>query len=124
MVSVGVAVRGCGGGLQVARMLGPPLAGQVCHRVGGAPGGLVLPLPGWLPAGHRVVFRVVEPGFLWGPRPGPCRGVRCQGVARVGCQLPPYLWGRARLRSRQVTPGALGSLWPRGVVIGVVVPPV
>ena len=105
-------------------MLGPLSAGQVCHGVGEAPGGPVSPLPGWLPAGDRVVFGAVEPGFLWGPGLGPCAGVRCQGVARVGCLLLPYSWGSARLRSGQVKPGAPGSLWPRGVVVGVVVPPI
>ena len=109
-------------------MLGPLSAGQVCYGVGGAPGGPVSPMPGWLPAGdrsddvwtRRVVFGVVEPGFLWGPGLGLCAGVRCQGVARLGCLLLPYSWGWARLRSRLVTPGAPGSLLPRGVVAGVV----
>ena len=113
------------GGLGAARMLGPLSAGQVCHGVGGAPGGPVSLLPGWLPAGdgvwtRRVVFGVAGLGFLWGPGPGPCAVVRRQGVARVGCPAPPYAWGWAPLRSRQVTPGAPGSLWPRGVVVGVV----
>ena len=82
------------------------------------------PLASWLPAGDRMGIGVVEPGFLWGPGLDPCAGVRCQGILRVGCLLPPYSWGWARLRSRQVTPGAPGSLWPRGVVVGLVVPPV
>ena len=117
------------GGLQAACMVGPMSAGQVCHGVGVAPVGPVPPLSGWLLAGDRVctrrmVFGVAEPGFLWGSGPGPCAGVRCQGAARVGCPLPPYSWGWARLCSRQVTPGAPGSLWPCGVVVGVVVPPV
>ena len=112
----------------MARMLGPPFPVQVFHGVSGAPGGPVSPLPGWSPAGNsvptrRVVFGVVEPGFLWGLGLGPCAGVRCQGVASVGCLLPPYSWGWARLRFRQVMPGAPGYLWPRGVVAGVVVPP-
>ena len=117
------------GGFWSALMLGPPSAGQVCHGMGGAPGGPESPLPGWLPAGDRVwtrqvVFGVAEPGFLGGPGLGPWAGVLCQAVARVGCLLPPYLWACARLRSWQVTPGAPRSLWPRGVVVSVVVPPV
>ena len=70
----------------------------------------------------RVVFGVV--GLLWGSGSAPCADVRCQEVVRAGCPPPPYSWGWARLRSRQVTPGVSGSLWPRGVVVGVVVPPV
>ena len=69
-----------------------------------------------------MVFGVA--GFLWGLPSAPCGGVRCQGVVRAGCPPPLYFWGWARLRSRQVTPGVPGSLWPRGVVVGVVVPPV
>ena len=87
----------------------------------------MLLLRGWLPAGDRVwtrqvVFGVAGPGFLRGSGLGPCAGVWRQGVAGVGCPPPPYAWGLARLRSRQVTPGAPGSLWSRGVVVGVVVP--
>ena len=90
-------------------------------------GGLVSPLPGGLPAGgrvwtRRVVFWFLEAGHLWGPGLGAFAGVRCQGVARVGCLLPPYSWSWARLPSRQVTPGAPRPLWLRGVVTGVVVP--
>ena len=86
---------------------------------------MLLP-PGWLPARdrvrtRRVVFRVA--GFLWGSGSAPCAGVQCQGVDWAGCPPPPYLWGWVRLRSRQVTPGVPGSLWPRSVVVGVVVPP-
>ena len=117
------------GGLRVARARGPPSAGLVCRGVGGAPGGPVLPLPGGLPAGgrmwtRRVVFGVAELGRLWGPGVGRFAGVRCQGFARHRCLLPPYFRGWARFPSRQVTPGAPGSLWLRGVVAGVVVPPV
>ena len=108
-------------------MLGPLYAGQVRHGAGGAPGGPVLLLPGWLPAGdrvrtRRVVFGVA--GFPWGSGLAPCAGVRCEEVVQVGCPPPPYSWGWARLRSRQVAPGVPGSLWPRGVVVGVVVPTV
>ena len=86
---------------------------------------MLLP-PGWLPAGDRVrtrraVFDV--PGFLWSSGAAPCAGVRCQGVVRARCPPPPYSWGWVRLHSRQVTPGVPGSLWPRGVVVGVIVPP-
>ena len=117
------------GGLQMARVRVPPSAGLVCRGVGGAPGGPVSSLPGGLPAGgrvwkRRVVFVVVEASRLLGPGLGPFVGVRCQGVVRVGCLLLPYSWGWARLRSWQVTPGVLGSLWLCGVVSGVVVMPV
>ena len=103
---------------------GPPSA----RSVGGDVCGPVSPLPGRPPAGGRVwtcrvVFCVVELGRLWGLGLGPCAVLRCQGVARVGCLLPPYSWGWARLRSGQVMPGAPGLLWPLGVVGGVVVPP-
>ena len=50
VVSVEVAVCACVGGPLGARMLGPLPAGQVCHGAGGARGGPVLLLPGWLPA--------------------------------------------------------------------------
>ena len=111
----------------MARMLGPLLAGQVCHGACGAPGGPVLLPSGWLPAvdrvrTRRVVFEVA--GFLWGLGSAPCVGVGCQGVVRAGCPTPPYSWGSVRLRSRQVTPGVPGSLWPCGVVVVVVVLPV
>ena len=108
-------------------MLGPLSAGQVCHGVGGAPVGPVLLPPGWLPAvdpvgTRRVVFEVA--GFLWGSGSAPCAAVRCQGIVRAGCPPPPYSWGWVRLRSRQVTPGVPGSLWPCGVAVVVVVLPV
>ena len=127
-VGRGSGTRPCLGGLRVARVWGPPSAGLVCRGVGGAPGGPVLRLPGGLPAGggvwtRRVVLGVVELGCLWGPGLGPFAGVRCQDNARVGCPLPPYSWGWARLYSRQVTPGAPRPLSLRGVVAGIVVPP-
>ena len=108
-------------------MLGPLSAGQVCQGAGGAPGVPLLLLPCWLLAGDRmrmgrVVFGVA--GFLCGSGSAPCAGVRCQGVVLAGCPPPLYSWGRARLRSRQVTHGVPGNLWPRGVVVGVIVPPV
>ena len=61
---------------------------------------------------------------LWGSGPVPCAGVRCRGVARAGCPPPPYSLGRVGLRSWQVMLGVRASLWPRGVVLVVVVPPV
>ena len=81
----------------------------------------MLPLPGWLPAGDcvwtcRVVFGAAGSG--------PCACVRYRGVAQVGCPPQPYSWGLARLRCREVTPGVPGSMSPRGVVVGVVLPPV
>ena len=87
------------------------------------------PLPGGLPAGgrvwmRRVVFGVVELGRLRSPDLGLFAGVRCQGVARLGCLLPPYSWGWAWFPSRQVTPGAPGLPWLPGVVAGVVAPPI
>ena len=87
---------------------------------------MLLP-PGWLPAVDRVrtrrgVFEVA--GFLWGSRSAPCAGVRCQGVIRAGRPPPPYSSGWVRLCSRQVTHGVPGSLWPCGVAVVVVVPPV
>ena len=76
--------------------------------------GLCPLLPGGLPAEDRVwtrrVFGVAEPGFLRGLGLVPRAGVRCQGVALVGCLLPPYSWGWARPRSRHVTRGSPGSL--------------
>ena len=129
VVSVGVAVRVSVGGLSKARVQGLPSARLVCCGVGRAPSGRVLPLPGWLPAvgrvwTRRVVFGVVELGRPFGPALGPFAGVRCEGGARVGCLPPPYSWGWAWPLSQQVTRGAPGSLWLRGGVAGVVVPPV
>ena len=108
-------------------MLGPLLAGQVCHGAGGVPGGPVLLPLGWLPAvdraqARRVVFGVA--GSLWGSGLVPCAGVRCRGVARAGYPPPPCSSGWVGLRSRQVMPGVPGSLWPCGVVLVVVAPPV
>ena len=108
-------------------MLGPLSAGQVCHGAGGAPGGPVLLPPGWLPAVDRARTRRVVlgvAGFLWGSGSAPCAGVRCQGVVRAWCPPPPYSWGWVWLRSRQVTPGVPGSLWPCRVLVVVVAPPV
>ena len=87
---------------------------------------MLLPL-GWLPAvgraqARRVVLGVA--GSLWGSGPVPCAGVRCRGAARAGYPPPPYSWGRVGLRSWQVMFGVPGSLWPRGVVLVVVAPPV
>ena len=108
------------GGPRSERLLGPPSAGQVCNSVGGAPGGPVSPLPGWLPADDRSWTRPLVFGVAGS---GPCAGMRCQGVARVECPPPPYSWGWARLRALQVTTGAPGCLLSRGVVVGVAVPP-
>ena len=86
----------------MACMLGLLTAGQVCHGEGGAPGGPVLLPHGWLPAvdrarARRVVLGVA--GFLWGWGPVPCADVRCRGVVRAGCPLPPYSWSWVWLRS-------------------------
>ena len=71
----------------MARLLGPPPAGQVCHGVGGAPGGPVSPRSGWLPAGDRV----------WSA--GWCLGLRGQvhvrmcgarGFLGLGAHLPVF----------------------------------
>ena len=129
VVSGGVAVHVCVGGPSGGACAGPSVGRFGLPWRGRGSGGPVLPLPGGLPAGgrvwtRRVVFGVFEPGCLWGPGLGPFAGVRCQGVVRVGCPLPPYSWGWAQLGSRQVTPDVLGSLWLCGVVAGVVVPPV
>ena len=122
VASVGVAAHACVEGSSGSAFAGPAVGRSgVPWRGDGAPVGPVSPLPGWLPAADRVWTRRVVFGVAGS---GPCAGVRCQGVARVGCPPPPYSWGSARLRSRQVTPGVPGSLWPRGVVMGVVVPPV
>ena len=109
-------------------MWGPQLAGLVGCGVGGDPGRPEWPLFGGLPAGghvqtRRVVYGVVELGRLWGPGLGSFAGVRCRGVARVGCLLSPYSWGWAWFPSRQVMPGAPGSLCLRGAAVGVVAPP-
>ena len=54
-LSVGVAACACMRGAFRWRVLpGPLSAGQVCHGVGGAPGGPVSPLSGCLPAGDRL----------------------------------------------------------------------
>ena len=115
------------GGRRAARILGPLPAGQECHGASGAPGGLVLLPPGWLPAVDRARTRRVVlgvAGFLWGSGPVPCAGVRCRGVVQAGCPAPPYSWRCVWLRPRQVMPGVPGSLWPCGVVVVVVAPPV
>ena len=129
VVSVGPAVRVCVRGPLAGACAGPSVRRFGVPWRGRGSGWACCPLPGGLPAGGRVwtrqvVFGVVEPGRLWGRGVGPFAGVRCEGVVRVGCLLPPYSWGWTRLRFRQVTPGVLGSLWLCGVVAGVVVPPV
>ena len=111
----------------MACVLAPLPAGEVCHGVGGVPGGPVLLTLGWLPAvdraqARRAVLRVS--GFLWGSGPVPCAGVRCWGVAPAGCPPPPYSWGWVRFRSRQVMPGVPCPLWSCDVVLIVFVPPV
>ena len=129
VVSVGVAVRVCVGGPSVGECVGL-FVGRIgvpwCER--GSDWACVAAAwraAGWRPRVARpVVFGVVEPHRLWGLGLGPCAGVRCQGVARVGCLLSPYSWSWARLVSRQMTPGAPGLSWLRAVVPGVVVPPV
>ena len=108
-------------------MLGPLPAGEVCHGAGGVPGEPVLLPLGWLrPVDRAQARRVVlgVAGFLWGSGPVPCTGVRCRGVAQAGCPQPPYSWGWVWLCSRQVMPGVPSSLWPCGVVLVVVAPPV
>ena len=111
----------------VAGTLGPLPAGQVRHGAGGVPGGPVLLPLGWLPAvglaqARRVVLGVA--GFLLGLGAGTLCGCAVPGGSRAGYRLPPYLWGRVGLRSWQVVLGVPGSLWPRGVVLVVVAPPV
>ena len=108
VMSVGQRCVPVWGARQMACMLGPPPASQVCHGVGGVPGGPVLLPLGWLPAVDRAQARRVvlgAAGFLWGSGPVPCAGVRCRGVARAGCPSPLYSWGWAWLRSQQATPG-------------------
>ena len=108
---------------------GPLLAGLVGCGARGDPGWTVSPLAGRLLAGghvwtRRVVFEVLELGHLWGPGQGSLAGVWCRGVALVGCLLSLYSWGWAWFPSQLVMPGAPGSLWLRGAVVGVVAPPV
>ena len=91
------------GGPRAACVLGLQLACQVCHGVGGVPGGHVLLPPGWLLAADRAQARRVllgVAGFLWGSGLVPCVGVRCWGVARAGCPPTPYSWGWEWFRSR------------------------
>ena len=81
-------------GLRTARVWGPLSAGLVGCGVGGAPGWLVSPVPGGMPAGgrvrtRRVVYEVVELGRLWGLGLA-VAGVRCRVFARVGCLLSLY----------------------------------
>ena len=112
----------------MARVWGPLSAGLVGCGADGALGWPVLPLAGGLLAGgcvwtRRVVFGVVELGRLGGPGLGSFAGVRCGGVARVGCLVSPYSWGWAWFPSRQVMPGSPGSLWLRDAAVGAVAPP-
>ena len=127
VASVGVAVCVRVGGLSVGVYVGSA-AGQSgapwCGRGSGGP--VLLPL-GWLPAVGRAQARWVVlgvAGSLSGSWLVPCAGVRCRGAARPGYQPPPYSWGRVGLRSWQVMLGVPGSLWPCGVVLVVVAPPV
>ena len=115
------------GGRRAACVLGPLPAGQVCHGVGGVPGGPVLLPLCWLPVADRAQARRVVlgvAGFLWGSGTVLCAGERCRGVARAGCPPPPYSWGWVWFRSRQVMPGVPCPLWSCGVVLVVVAPPV
>ena len=129
VVSVGVAVRDFPGGPSGGVCAGPSVGrfGVPCRGRGS---GWACVAAAWRAAGWRarvddwVVFGVWELCCLWGPGLGPFAGVRYQTVVRVWCLSPPYSWGLARLRSRQVTPAVLGSLWLCGVVAGVVVLPV
>ena len=126
VVSVGVAVCACVGGPSGGAYAGPAAGRSGVPWCGGAPGGPVLLPPSWLPAVDRARTRRVVlgvAGFLWGSGPVPCAGVRCGGVVRAGFPPPPYSWGWVWLRSRQVTPGVPGSLWPCGVLVVVVAPP-
>ena len=107
--------------------LGPLPAGQVRHGAGGVPGKPVLLPLGWLLAVGRAQARrsvLGVAGSLWGSGSVPCAAVRCRGAARAGYPPPPYSWGRVGLRSWQVMLGVPGSLWPCGVVLVVVAPPV
>ena len=102
-LSVGLASSGAGGaqGWPVSRLLA---GGRVWTR--------------------RVVFGVVDPGHRQNPGLGSFVGAWCRGVARAGRLRLPYSCGLAFFSSRQVMPGASGSLWLRGAAAGVVVLPV
>ena len=127
MVSVGVAVCACVGGLSgsvyagsAAGQSGVPWRGRGSGRACVAAAGLCLAVD--RAQARRVVLGVA--GFLWDSGPVPCAGVRCRGLARARCPPPPYSWGWVWLCSRQVMPSVPRSLWPCGVVLVVVAPPV
>ena len=112
-------------GRPTARVWGPPLVGLAGCGAGGAP---VWPVMGLLAGGRvwkrPVVFGVVDLGLLQGPGVGSFVGARPRGVGRDGRLLSPYSCGLAWFPSRQVMPGAPGSLWLRGAEACVVAPPV
>ena len=95
VVSVGVVVRVCVGGPSRGAYAGP-FVGRSGVRWRGRGSGWACFAAAWLAAGwdrvwtRRVMFGVVEPGFLWGPGLGTYAGVQWQGGARVGCLLPSY----------------------------------
>ena len=86
-------------GCRSACTLGPLLAGQVCHGVGGVPGGPVLLPLGWLTAVGRAQARRVVlgvEGSLWGSGPVPCAGVWCPGGCPGWISTAPVFVGPGR----------------------------
>ena len=129
VASVGVAVRVCVGG-----PLGGAYAGPSIDRSGVPWRGLgswwacvaaARLLAGWRPCVNAPCGGWgCGAGIPVGRGAGPMCGCAVPGGCSGEVPIPTYLGGLARLRSQQVTPGAPGSLWPRGVVAGVVVLPV
>ena len=127
VASVGVAVCVRVGRLSVGVYVASA-AGRSGAACCGRGSGWACVVAAWLAAGR-------------GPCAGATGGVRGCGLpvglgaaTLCGCAVPggcpgwapppPYSWGRVGLCSWQVMLGVPGSLWPRGVVLVVVAPPV
>ena len=127
VASVGVAVCVRVGRLSVGVQFGSA-AGWSGAPWCGRGSGWACVVAAWLAAGRGpcagATGGVRGCGLPVGSGSVPCAGVRCRGAARAGYPPPPYSWGRVGLRSWQVMLGVPGSLWPLGVVLVVVAPPV
>ena len=122
---VGVAV--C---VRVGRLSVVVYVGSAAGRSGvpwcGRGSGWACVVAGWLAAGRGPCAGATGGVRGCGLPVGLGAGTLCGCGVPGGCpgRPPPYSWGRVGLRSWQVMLGVPGSLWPRGVVLVVVAPPV